>query len=228
MRTAKRNTLSCRRNDIDHIQSSYAFYKEMGVINIFTEMNSGGSITSFGFLREYLRAKCLWNPDQNIEELIDNFFAAYYKDAEPLMRQVFDLYRSHFRALDYTSINGHQGINTLVTLNTTLWPRNVVDSARALLEQALVVCDNMADEDAGSKVRIRVEEELVCLELLQVLFYDDYGYDMNKRAEFINAFEQKTLDIHSQFVYARLQLYDVVHGRNVPNRKRADFRVFAR
>ena len=183
-------------NDIDHIQSSYAFYKEMGVINIFTEMNSGGSITSFGFLREYLRAKCLWNPDQNIEELIDNFFEAYYKDAEPLMRQVFDLYRSHFRALDYTSINGHQGINTLVTLNTTLWPRNVVDSARALLEQALVVCDNMADEDAGSKVRIRVEEELVCLELLQVLFYDDYGYDMNKRAEFINAFEQKTLDMN--------------------------------
>lgn len=180
-------------NDIDHIQSSYQFYKEMGVINVFTEMNSAGSITSFGFLREYLRGKCMWNPDQNVEELIDNFFAAYYKDTAPLMRRVFDLYRSHFRALDYTSINGHQQISTLVYLNTTLWPRNVVDSARKLLEEALDVCDNMQDQDTASKLRIRVEEELVCLELLQVLFYDEYGYDMNKRAAFIDTFEQKTL-----------------------------------
>ena len=200
-------------NDIDHIQSSYAFYKEMGVINVFTEMNSGGSITSFGFLREYLRGKCMWDPDQNIEELINEYFAAYYKDVAPLMRQVFDLYRSHFRALDYTSLTGHQSISTLVYLNTTLWPRNLVDSARVLLEQALEICDNMQDQDTAGKLRIRVEEELVCLEVLQVLFYDEYGYDMNKRMAFIETFEQKTLDMNITHYREHESMAQFIAGR---------------
>ena len=87
-------------NDFDHMKTSYQFFKQMGAIDVFTEMNSGGSITMFGWLRMYLRGKLLWNPDQNLAALIDNFFGCFYKDIAPIMRQVFDLYRTHHRALD--------------------------------------------------------------------------------------------------------------------------------
>lgn len=177
-------------NDIDLIQSSYDFYRDKGVINMFTELNSGGSVTGFGWLRLYLRAKCMWNPDQDIESLIDNFFANYYKETAIYMRQVFDLYRSHQKAI-YDVYKYH--IRSITYIDTKMWPRNIVDQAEQLILKALEVCDNMSDKTMAETLRLRIEEELVCVQLLQLYFYKDYGYDTNSYANFLNQFEQKTI-----------------------------------
>ncbi len=176
-------------NDIDKIQNSYQWYKKLGAINVFTELNSGGQFTMFGWLRMYLRGKCLWDPDQNINELIDNFFENYYKDAAGKMREVYELYRNHQKALDTA-----KGLHSMAPTKE-LWPRNVVDRAKAIILEALEICDNMTDAGLGDKLRLRIEEELACVELLQVLFYQDYDYDMNEFDAFVSAFEQKTLDM---------------------------------
>lgn len=194
-------------NDIDHIQSSYELYKRLGVVDVFTEMNSGGSITMFGWLRMYLRGKCLWNPDQNVEQLIDNFFENYYKDVAPIMRRVFDLYRSYQRALD-----ARKGLHSMA-MSTELWPRNIVDQAAILINEALEYCDNMEDQSIAGKLRLRVEEELVCLQLIQVLFYQDYGYDMSNYDTFISMFEQKTIDMNISKYREHESMADFLKGK---------------
>lgn len=181
-------------NDFDHMKTSYQFFKQMGAIDMFTEMNSGGSITMFGWLRMYLRGKLMWNPNQDLSALIDNFFGCFYKDIAPIMRQVFDLYRTHQRALDASM--AAEGGKHRVTINIDLWPRHVVDNAEALLRQALKACENIKDDATAEKLMARVEEELVCLQLLQVLFYKQYEYDMNNYQAFIAAFEQKTIEMN--------------------------------
>ena len=135
----------------------------------------------------------MWNPDRNIEQLIDNFFENYYKDTAKLMREVFDLYRSHHKSMDAKS-----GLHftPLTTLSTVYWPRNIVDRAEKLIREALAVCDGLEDQAVAGKLRPRIEEELVSVELLKVLFYNDYGYDMNKYKDFVLYFEQKTIDMN--------------------------------
>ena len=83
-----------------------------------------------------------------------------------------------------------------VGINIDLWPRHVVDNAEVLLRQALKACENIQDDATAEKLAARVEEELVCLQLLQVLFYKQYEYDMNNYQAFIAAFEQKTIEMN--------------------------------
>jgi hypothetical protein len=74
-----------------------------------------------------------------------------------------------------------------------MWPRNIVDQAEQLILKALEVCDNMSDKTMAETLRLRIEEELVCVQLLQLYFYKDYGYDTNSYANFLGQFEQKTI-----------------------------------
>ena len=183
-------------NDFDRIHSEYKMFEELGVIDMFTEMNSGGSITMFGWLRMYLRAKCMWNTNQDVEQLIKNFMKAYFKDVEPIMTELLNLYRTHQRSLDLRlKAQGKIGLHSM-EMNTDLWPRSIVDQAETLINQALAVCDAMSDQNVASKLRMRVEEELVCLQLVQVQYYQEYGYDMTKYDAFVAAFEQKTIEMN--------------------------------
>jgi len=139
--------------------------------------------------------------------LIDNFFKNYFKDVAPIMRQVFELYRSYQRSLD-----ARKGLHGM-EMTTELWPRNIVDQAKTLINEALEYCNTMQDQSIADKLRLRVEEELVCLELVQVLFYQDYRYDMSQYDEFIAMFEQKTIDMNISKYREHESMADFLKGK---------------
>ena len=71
------------------LQPNIQFFVNNHAKGIFAQGNreSGGE---FAELRTYLLAKLLWNPDCNIDELIDDFLRGYYGEAAEPMREYID------------------------------------------------------------------------------------------------------------------------------------------
>ncbi len=70
-------------------QENIKFFIEHDVKGIFSQGNRdvGGE---FAELRAYLLAKLLWNPDANVDEIINDFLGGYYGEAAPFIRQYID------------------------------------------------------------------------------------------------------------------------------------------
>jgi len=63
----------------------------------------GGGGASMADLRSYVMAQLMWNPDQNVDVLVNDFLTGVFKSAAPAMRKYYDLIHSR---LD----NAHVGI----------------------------------------------------------------------------------------------------------------------
>lgn len=64
--------------DLHTIQDNFKFYRYCGVTDILTQLPAHTNGTSFYALKIYLRAKLMWDIDQDAKQLIDNFLLAYY------------------------------------------------------------------------------------------------------------------------------------------------------
>ena len=72
------------------LQPNIRYFAKNGITRIF-EQGSGKSLSEFKELRTYLISKLLWNPDENIDSLIDDFLSGYYGDrAAPYLRTYID------------------------------------------------------------------------------------------------------------------------------------------
>lgn len=81
------------------LQPNMKFFRDHGVKGVFEQgMYQNGESGEFGELRSYVLAKLMWNPDEDLEALIDNFMAAYYGPGARYVREYFDLL--HKRVLD--------------------------------------------------------------------------------------------------------------------------------
>lgn len=75
------------------------FFRDNGVESVFEQgMYQDGESGEWGELRAYVLAKLMWNPDENVDKLIDNFIKAYYGPGAAGVRAYFDLL--HKRALE--------------------------------------------------------------------------------------------------------------------------------
>ncbi len=96
----------------------YRYFAEMNVQMFYNESQSGttGAMSTFHSLKLYIDSKLTWNCNLNIEELVDNFFNAMYKDAAPQMREIFYKHRMiNHQAIDkggfYTYRSVFYGVN---------------------------------------------------------------------------------------------------------------------
>jgi hypothetical protein len=65
-------------------------FRDRGATGVFEQGANDGPHAEFGELRAWLIAKLLWNPDQPVEGLLDDFFAGYYGVAAAPIRAYFD------------------------------------------------------------------------------------------------------------------------------------------
>ena len=74
---------------------NYRLLLENGARWIYDLADGSGYHGEFAELKCYLQSKLMWNPNRDIEPLIDRFMAAYYGAAAPLVRRYFnELYAS--------------------------------------------------------------------------------------------------------------------------------------
>ncbi len=72
------------------------WFADAGVKHLFLQGN--GLRTEFAELRCYLLAKLAWDPDSNVEALIDEFLAGYYGAAAPHLRAYINLLHNEVQA----------------------------------------------------------------------------------------------------------------------------------
>ncbi len=76
------------------MQANLRFYQEMGVKGVFAQGNfSMGKASALAQLKIYLLGKLLWNPDQDVSVLTDDFIRGYYAEAAGPMRRYAALWR---------------------------------------------------------------------------------------------------------------------------------------
>lgn len=71
------------------LQPNIRYFAKNGITHIF-EQGAGSMPNEFKELRTYLIAKLLWNPDVNIDSVMNDFLNGYYGKAAPFLRQYID------------------------------------------------------------------------------------------------------------------------------------------
>ena len=103
----------------------------IGIMEQAAYQSRGGE---FAELRAYLISKLLWNPDCNVEEVINDFMHGYYGRAGQFVREYFDFL--HGRVTPETHI--HLGLSP----DDVLFSGNFVAEAEAIFKKAEKVADN--------------------------------------------------------------------------------------
>lgn len=121
--------------------ANYPVYEECGVMWLYNQGqwdNSG--LTAFFHLKECVQAQLAWDSDADVVTYLDDYFAANFKDAAPVMRQFYDDFRLRLTYCTETlDINGWIGTEWL--FSTKAFPYgeiikylNYIDEAYAAIE----------------------------------------------------------------------------------------------
>ncbi len=113
------------------LQPNIQYFRDNGMQMMF-QQGSGGLISEFVELRTYIIAKLLWNPDADVDAIIDDFVEGYYGPAGKYIRQYIDTMHD---ALDQSGgdlgIYGYpyDGINTYLTPELIKTYESIFDEA---------------------------------------------------------------------------------------------------
>ncbi|HOU10797.1 MAG TPA: DUF4838 domain-containing protein [Clostridiales bacterium] len=69
---------------------NFKYYSENKVAGIYYNCGGGHNIAAFNQLRNYVKAKTMWDPDCDVERHINEFLAAYYGEAAPYIKDYLD------------------------------------------------------------------------------------------------------------------------------------------
>ena len=74
------------------LQPNIQFFSDSGVHMMF-EQGSNRSLSEFHELRSYIMAKLLWNPDADVDAIMNDFLNGFYGEAGPHLRKYIDQMR---------------------------------------------------------------------------------------------------------------------------------------
>ena len=132
----------------------------------------------FGNLNVYLFSKLGWNVDVNVQELIDNYFVNYYKQAAGSMRAYFDSLTAHYAYLKYyTGFTGVIGAGSQ-NLDAKYWPEGVLQGWISLINQALLDIETLkyTDKELYDELYSRIIYESLSPRYLLMLFYSKEAF----------------------------------------------------
>ncbi len=72
------------------LQPNVQFFRDHNVKGLF-EQGGNDRVAEFAPLRSYLLAKLMWNPDADVETIMDEFLRLYYGEAAPYIREYLQL-----------------------------------------------------------------------------------------------------------------------------------------
>lgn len=100
------------------------------------QYNQDGKPTGWCMLKIYLSSKLAWNVNENMEELIDDFFNAYFGPAANAMKSMFDGFRVQ---AFYNEHNGYSGAQSVLhnAMQDKYWSRALLEDWLAATQQAM-------------------------------------------------------------------------------------------
>ncbi|MRH99943.1 DUF4838 domain-containing protein [Kriegella sp. EG-1] len=168
------------------LKPNIKLFKKNNVSALFEQGNReiGGE---FAELRAYLLAKLMWNPDLNIDTIIDEFLTGYYKEAGPYIKQYIELLHQNNQANTdkKLSIFGSPVDET----NTFLTP-SLINQYNAIFDKAEKAVHK--NEEILNRVKLaRLPVYYAMLEISNAKLVDQTNFKSNS----------KTINILHEFVY---------------------------
>jgi len=159
------------------LQPNIKTFQENNAIGIMEQADYESRGGEFAELRSYLISKLLWNPDTNVEDVINDFMYGYYGRAGKFIRQYFDLLYGRITPETHIHIETH--LYKRLTAEDKIFSGDFIEQSSRLFSEAEKVADN-------DEILYRVEMSslpilyLKC-KLTPVAARDDGTYDKFRR-----------------------------------------------
>ena len=187
----------------------YAYWCNKSDRYWFTQLqdNNPNTNTAWHNLKAYLEAKLAWNTSLNMDDLINGWFKAMFKEAAPAMLRVFQSVRTYQQYL----ISGNLDLGLTADGSVSIdrpeyWPfamvqgwLNQMDNARTYIERYQVLDPEMYD-----KISKHIEAEALS-NLYIILEFHGYSISASKRSEYIQrlTYDVEWLDLYNMNVGSR-------------------------
>lgn len=142
-------------------------------------------------LRSYLTAKLLWNPDANVEAVIDDFLEGYYEEAAPLVREYIDRVHEELAA-DSTFFlflygDPSQGFESFLRPEMLAYYDSLYDQAEGLVQTKPAVLQRVREARLSVDYAMLEQAKRNLAEVLKT----ESDFTVQER---LNRFEQTTQD----------------------------------
>ncbi len=142
-------------------KENFQYYKEKGIRGIFAQ-SSGETYSEMVELKSYILAKLLWDPNVDVDSLIDRFLIGYYGQAAPLIKDYIQRLHENVQEekLDIygNPINHHSGYLSLKNM----------DDYSSLMDEAEIAIEGNDLYEKRIR-RLRLSQEFTFLQ--QARFY---------------------------------------------------------
>lgn len=124
--------------NFDTLAANFRYFSHSNVIGILEEGAHDTPWNEFSELKQWLIAKLMWNPNQNVDSLVTLFINDYYGKASPFVKQYYDLCRNQI------SDNIHFTIK--IDCNSSLYNDSFIVKGLNLIQKALESVKNNQEE----------------------------------------------------------------------------------
>lgn len=126
-------------NTYSSMMETYRFLKQYGAYAIYNEgQRASNNVTCFGKLKEYLDAKAQIDVNASYSECVDKFFANYFDDAAPIMRNYYEEMRAWETYLeDHPEKYGlGGGVYQEIGSDPSYWPKQMLLNWLSQMDEA--------------------------------------------------------------------------------------------
>ena len=179
-------------NTFSSMQNNYRFLYDRGNKYLFDQHQYNQiSGTDWYKLKGYLTSNLQWKIDSNQDELINNFFTNYYKDASSVMKQLFDEENTWFAYLaEKYGYNGKVSYTESNFVVEEYWPKGLLEGWLALIDEAYKKIEHYQKTDPilYEKLRDRITLESITFRYMQIKLYKLLYSDVDSQ-EMIKSFK---------------------------------------
>ena len=124
--------------NFDVLAANFRYFNRSNVIGIMEEGAHDAPWAEFSELKQWLIAKLLWNPNQNVDSLATMFINDYYGKAAPYIKQYYDLCKRQINANTHFTIK--------IDWNANLYSDKFISDADSILKRALTAVAENSNE----------------------------------------------------------------------------------
>ncbi len=153
------------------IENIIKFYAKQDVSYYFEQTSGGTNTPCFDALRIYTESALLWDQSLKYEDLVDDFFKQYYKQAGTAMKKYFDM----LRTWQYQLIqkNDQFGWIYFTMGSAEHWPYRVLQSFNSCFDEAFAAIEGLknSNRELYEKLWHRINRERLSVVYMLCTFY---------------------------------------------------------
>lgn len=160
---------------LSSLKENLLIYKnEMQIADLYYQNYTGLNVNYMSSLTSYVLGKLMWDVNEDVNTLINNFMNHYYKEAAPAVKKYYDFMCNWIAYEDATNRNGF-----CMTLYNDIsasyrWPKRVLEQAMGYLDEAIIAAKAIPDEVTAEIVYKRVLVESCCLRFIIANSFNTY------------------------------------------------------